>query len=70
MKINWKRIVGVIAGAAPVLAAYEHMLPPWVAVPGAIVMGLAVNAERIFAKREKGAPVFDGKKAREMAGLK
>jgi hypothetical protein len=57
--MNWRRIIAVIAGAAPAIASLADYAPPWVGMIGGIVAGAAINAEKIMAKRAKGAPTFD-----------
>jgi hypothetical protein len=62
--LPWKRIIGLVVGAAPIVASVTDTAPPWVGVAGAGIVGLAVNAERIFAKRAKPS-MFDVAAARE-----
>lgn len=56
---NWKRIITFVGGAAPVIGSLLGFLPPWVGTVGGIVAGVAVNAEKLMAKRAAGAPTFD-----------
>lgn len=62
--IPWKRVIGIIAGAATTYEAVQGGLPPWAQIVGGLIVGGAINAERIFAKREKGATPFDAAAAR------
>jgi hypothetical protein len=61
--LPWKRIISIVAGAAPIVASATEKAPPWAGVVGAGVVGLAVNAERIFAKRANPS-TFDTAAAR------
>ena len=63
MAINWKRIVTVAAGAAPLVYDIAQGVPGWGGVVGAALATLAINAERFFARREKGSPTFDTREA-------
>lgn len=56
--MNWKRIASIATGAAGVIGWASDYLPSWVGVVGGVVAGVAVNAERIMAKRASGAPTF------------
>lgn len=63
--MNWKRLITILSGAAPAIASLAGLVPPWVGVVGGVAAGIAVNAEKYMAKREKGAPTFDSKAAED-----
>ena len=67
--LPWKRILVMLFGAGGIVEAVGGSLPPtWqapLAVLGGFVGGVAINAERVMAKRKTPAAPFDVAAARE-----
>jgi hypothetical protein len=57
--VNWKRIGLIATGITSGAAAHGIALPWWVTLISGTVAGVAINGERIVAKRKTPSNPFD-----------
>jgi len=71
-KINWRRVLTVLAGSGPALAALGDAIPPKWGMLGTGLIGLAISLERFMVKQTGPGPeAFDSAAAeKKLEGAK